>query len=371
MNKTNRFGKENRNKKVTNNQRHDSADIGDDMTYGELVTIARMSRGITQKELSKISSISQGKISKIENEIIEFDSETKKIIAKALHYPESFFEQKIDYQSLPHSFFRKQKVTSAKKIEKIGSVTNLVRYQIKRLLKSVNINEFDVGPIDLEELDSSPSQIAKDLRVGWNIPPGPIKNLTSLVEKHGVIVIDFDFESRRISGLSLYNRFSGIPPIIFVNIAHPADRKRWTIAHELGHIILHHHLIIPPKKLEDEADEFASEFLLPEREVKAKLSQPDLKSLITMKLYWKVSIAALIMRARQLRKITDRQKRRLFTQYNKLGYKLKEPGDIKLETPLLIKGVIQAHIEQLGYSNDELAEMMSIFFDDFKTRYND
>jgi Zn-dependent peptidase ImmA (M78 family) len=43
---------------------------------------------------------------------------------------------------------------------------------------------------------------------------------------------------------------------------------RWTLVHEIGHILMHR---FPTDNMEREADEFAAEFLLPAKDVKPQL----------------------------------------------------------------------------------------------------
>ena len=84
-----------------------------------------------------------------------------------------------------------------------------------------------------------------------------------------------------------------MPPLIFMNAAMPGDRYRFTLAHELAHLVLHNQPETD-EAMEEQADEFASEFLLPAKEIRPYLARPSLGGLARVKPYWKVSIKALL-----------------------------------------------------------------------------
>jgi Zn-dependent peptidase ImmA (M78 family) len=85
------------------------------------------------------------------------------------------------------------------------------------------------------------------------------------------------------------------------------------------------------KKVEDEADLFAAEFLIPEETMRREIVPPvTLTSLAELKPRWGISIAALIMRAQELEIITERQARYLFMQMRELGWDKQEPENLNI-----------------------------------------
>lgn len=79
------------------------------------------------------------------------------------------------------------------------------------------------------------------------------------------------------------------------------------MAHELAHLIMHR---IPHETMEEEADQFAAVFLVPEEEIKPQfktMASLKLSVLVKPKEYSKVSIAMLVKRAESLGVITDSQ----------------------------------------------------------------
>ena len=101
------------------------------------------------------------------------------------------------------------------------------------------------------------------------LPRGPIANMAGLIEENGGIIIPCDFERDLIDAMS--QRIDGMPVLFFVNMNSPADRVRHTLAHELGHMVLHTINLKDDEEMEDEADHFAGAFLLPADEIKVHL----------------------------------------------------------------------------------------------------
>src|SRR5262249_11776856 len=145
-----------------------------------------------------------------------------------------------------------------------------------------------------------PEDAARSLRETWMLPRGPINNMVELLERNGAVIVPCDFGTDLLDALS--QRIDGMPILIFVNINAPADRLRLTLAHELAHMVLHTTTLRDDDQMEQEADEFAGAFLLPAEDIRPQLRRGlDLRHLANMKSYWKVSMAAIAVRADRLR----------------------------------------------------------------------
>jgi len=234
------------------------------------------------------------------------------------------------------------------------------------LLRSFDLGTVDLPQkMDLEEYDN-PSQIAKSLRLFWRIPQGPICNVIDCLENAGIVLFPIDFAGRQFSGVTTLSEDG--TPIIFFNSQMPSDRSRFTLCHELGHILMHR---VPNPNMESQADEFASEFLMPSEDISSSLNRITLTKLGDMKRYWKVSMQALIMRAYSLGKITDRQRKSLFMKMSASGYRLREPIelDVPRENTSLINEIIDAHMNDLGFSIDDIASTLAYHKDEFLDIY--
>lgn len=333
----------------------------------EMVVLAREYRGKTQEQLARLLTVAQGSISKIEGGVApERAEELISRIAAELEFPVEFFYQPGDRLGFGSSsfYYRKRAEIPAADRKRISGVVNILRLSIRRLLTSVELEPSRQLPIfSLDDFGGSASQIARALRSAWNLPEGPINNITSLMESAGIIVVPCDFGTPAIDATSL--RLTDMPPLVFISKSIPGDRWRFTLAHELCHIVAHS---IPSETMEDEADEFAAEFLMPANELSAQFDRYPkirLQDLANLKPYWKVSMAALLMRARTLGKINDIQSRTLWAQMASAGYKMKEPLPLPAEKAVNFEGMFQYFLKELGYSSRELANVVSLYPEEF------
>jgi Zn-dependent peptidase ImmA (M78 family)/DNA-binding XRE family transcriptional regulator len=337
----------------------------------EMVVLARESRGLTQKELAKRLNITQGALSRIEGGLLGIDDSTFKRMSTVLSYPSSFFVQKrpIFGVGLVEAFHRKRQGISIRTMDKVYSLIDIRTNEISRILRGVDIGEVDFPCFNLDDYDGSAAEIARLVRAKWRMPHGPVSHVTSIIERARGIIIPFNFETNRIDAISHWP--PGLPPLFFVNKYVPADRMRFTLCHELGHIIMHQKL--PTPDAEKEANTFAAEFLMPERDVRSYLTDLSIEKLASLKPYWKVAMSALLKRAVDLNIISVRHGRTLWMQMSKAGYKLREPMelDVPPEQPSLLKEVIGVYIGDMDYDASELAKMLNLFEDELHRIYLD
>lgn len=331
----------------------------------EMLRLARESRGYTQTELARRSRYAQSVISRFENGSLPLSRENVRAFARVLNYPLEFFEQTDTRYGLGCSFLfhRKRQNMPQHELRQIEAEVNVVRMQIDRLLRAVDMeheNEFVAFDVDMH---GGPEQIAQLVRAGWRLPAGPIQNLTRAIESAGGIVIRLPLPSRKLDGLSAW--VTGLPALFFLNNKAPGDRARWTLAHELGHVVMHRH---PTPDIEGEANRFATELLMPAHEIKVDLCNMTLAKAAGLKLTWRVSMQALIRRAKTLGTIAPGRYKSLFVQLSRAGYRLHEPNELEPETGSNLEGILKFHQEEYGYSLDDIARLANALPDDFQRR---
>lgn len=333
----------------------------------EMIIMARESRALTQSALARLVSVSQGKISKIENGMLSVSEDILKKLSQTLDYPEEFFSLTgpICGPGYGLIYHRKRQSLSNKIEGKIHSQINIRSIHLLKLLRAVDIIDCKIPSLDIDEYDGNAEEIARIIRASWSLPPGCIKNLTTAIEDAGGIIVPCDFGTRLFDEES--HRIQRIP-VFFVNIHLPGDRLRFTLAHALGHLIMHR---TPNHTMEEEADRFAAELLMPRREIGPFLTNLTLPKLANLKLYWKVSMAALLHRASDLKKISQRKARYLWMQMGKAGYRKREPAelDIPIEEPILLQELIQTHFNELNYTVSELSQALAIHEHEFRSIY--
>lgn len=338
----------------------------------EMVILAREYRALTQKELADAAGTKQPQIAMIEGGVLGAASaDTMKAISAALDFPMEFFllaEPRLGFGS-SSVYYRKMASITAADRKAISSVTNISRIGLKRLLDAVEVDaDLKLPRIDLDDVDGSPGKAASIVRAAWGLPDGPVSNLTALVERAGIVIIEVDFGIRGISGTGM--RLANMPPLIFINSSLPADRYRFTLAHELAHLVIHD---APRETMEDEADDFASELLMQKHEFKVSTAQfgnrPTLRNLVALKPYWKVAISAMIMRLEELGAISAEYKRSLFIQMSNLKMRLDEPQPFPKERPTLHAKIVKSALGDLPGDLDVATQVMKLPADVFTRLY--
>lgn len=330
----------------------------------DTIEIARLSRGVGQLELSNEIGIKQGTLSKMESGILSISEETITKIAAYLKYPVDFFYEKI---VIPPTFaihYRKKKAVDGIELQKMQYNIYIMKHFIKKLLKAATINS-NMLYLNPDEY-GDPESIANIVRNKWNIPRGPIKNLMEVVESAGVIVLLVEYDNDELDGEVVPDE-DGLP-VIYLNKNRPPDRIRFTLAHELGHLIMHSKdYIIAGEDAEKEANVFASEFLMPSDDIRYQIDESlNLARLADLKRHWKVSMAALIVAAERVG-LEKKRISSLWAQINKAGFKKKEPDlGIQYESPRLVKEIFDLYFNKLNYSIDDLGEIVTLHKSDIR-----
>lgn len=339
-----------------------------------MMILARDARGMTQADLANRLKVVQGTLSKYETGMNEPPTEFVDDLATVLGFEPPFFYEPGRPYGLPPFHYRRRKKLSAKTLARIVAEMNIRRLHLTKLLTSFSwqTNGF-IPEVDPDEYRGrgtaslTMEEIARHVREMWGLPRGPISNMVELIESNGGIVIPCDFGTDLIDAMS--QRIDGLPVLFFVNVNAPADRLRHTLAHEIGHMVLHTIAVKNDEEMEDEADAFAGAFLLPADEIRPQLRRFDLRQLANLKSYWKVSMAALAVRADRLKLITPYQSKMFWIEMGKLGYRKREPNEPPKETPNLLRQMVAFHTKKLGYSIGELAKMLHLKVAEFQEMY--
>jgi Zn-dependent peptidase ImmA (M78 family) len=300
--------------------------------------------------------MAQSRISKIENGISEPASLEIEKIARATGVNRAFFFQSEEIHGLGSTFvFNRKRQNVPLKIQRaIQANVNIMSLQAKRLLLGAEIvvsNKFE--RLDMDQFAGRAEKAARFLRAHWAVPLGPVANVTRLVEAAGGIVFVNDFGTDQIDAAHMW--LPGMPPMFFMNSALPPDRYRFNLAHELAHALLHRFVT---GDCEDEANAFASEFLMPKEEISRYLDSMTLEKAARLKAIWKTSMHAIIYRAKTLGKISERQFTRLMQTMGARGYRKAEPIDFPREEPNTVKELVKVHRDFHHYTDDDLNSLL-------------
>lgn len=309
---------------------------------------AREAKGLTMAELARILNISRQAISSFEKGLKSPSADTLSAIATILGFPERFFLAGHSSPKIEGAVHFRSRSTATKKTRMTGRTRGRwAALILDECLKYAQLPEVilpEIDTIDFESLSLSDIEdLATNVRRFWGLGDGPIPNLTRLVENKGIVVSHLP-SGEKVDAFSFWH--SG-RPIVMLDRTKTAVRMRFSLAHELGHLIMHQSVeddYLNDKELfdlvESQADYFASCFLMPAATFGREYYSPSLSALERLKLRWITSIGSITMRARSLELITDNQKSYIFKQL--APFRRKEPLDdvIQKEEPELLHKLI-------------------------------
>ena len=325
------------------------------------IKLARESEGYTQNQLTlNLKSLSQNKLNRIENRQTIPSDEVMKEIADFLGYPISFFQ--VSNGIIPYIkeyYYRRNLGIPQKQKMAFDAQMTIIAENIDILFEAIEI-DIRVPFIDIEDEEITPERVAQKVRSLFSIEKGPIHNIMSVVQKMGIIIhyIEPPF-SIKVDGVSFITK-NGLP-VILINKNASNSRTVFNVCHELGHLIMHYKYMVSDKRdVEDEANRFASEFLMPAESIKNYLYRLDAPKLYGLKTNWKVSIKSLIYRAKFLGCISETQNRRWMMYYNANKWSSNEPFEFEVESPRLLDKVFNIYFDEFEYTKEEMLKLLRL-----------
>ena len=209
--------------------------------------------------------------------------------------------------------------------------------------------------------------IAERLRAEWVLGTSPIANLVELLEEHGLKVI-CEKLAENVAGMTAkIQRERGAPiPVIIVNCSHSGERQRFTLAHELGHILME-----PIKLSENDAEKaahyFAGAFLMPAEtlwdEIGKNRQDISLGELFNLKRILGVSAQAIAYRCKDLGIIGQAAFGRLFDEFKRQGWRdppYKEPFERQAESAKRLQRLCFRAVQEQLITESRAAEALGI-----------
>jgi Zn-dependent peptidase ImmA (M78 family)/DNA-binding XRE family transcriptional regulator len=342
---------------------------------GQRIKQARVAAGFSLRQLADKTNnyVSAQAIHKYELENATPGSDVLLKLAKALGVKmEFFFRPSSSSVSLGDPAYRKRSDTSAKELESIRARAKdwVEKYlEVESLFPDKRFKRFKMPKAThkaIRHLDQI-EEIATGVRREWSLGVDPIDKLTEVLEDRGVKVALVEAEGE-VDGLSCW--VNEHIPLILVKKNQNSDRIRFSIAHELGHLLLKMPSSSNPEKA---ADRFAGAFLVPGIAAKAELGErrqsfsfDELKSL---RFKYGMSVQAWIYRAHDLGIISDRLSAQLF-QFLKAKGLLKQEIGIRLpdERAGRFERLVLQAVEEDVISPARGAELLNIGLNDFRKK---
>ena len=195
-------------------------------------------------------------------------------------------------------------------------------------------------PVLLERLGNEDARLAAR-KVRRSLGFGPLEPLPYLlvaVERLGVRLLGLPWREDTIDAFCAW---AGRTPTVALSADVPGDRRRWNVAHELGHLVLHEpHQ--QGKDIEAQADAFAAELLTPLDALRMQMpAHPTLRTLTMLKSQWGVSVKSLVRRAKELGVVDDARATGLYRQISARGWNKAEPGYVPQEKPRALRKMLE------------------------------
>lgn len=341
-----------------------------------MLVLTRESRGLRQGEVASAmfeasgcsEKVSQGYVSRAEAGQLVVAGERLELYAQALGYPAGLLCLDLESAQIGVGLVhhRKKAALSAPALRTVHAQLALAQLQVEAIL-DVAARQPDVDSIPAITIDAltTPVDAAASLRDAWNLPKGPVPDLIRVIEDAGAVVLSRDLGSDLLDAVSL--RSARGTALVMVNNRAPGDRLRFSLAHELGHLSMHR---VPgdAKAQEQQADAFASAFLMPADDIRGAFAGGvTLTRLAELKERWKVSMGALLRRAFKLNEITEWQYRNVTIEMSALGYRIDEPVDVPQEQPHRMDEAVRSLHRQ--FDAGQIAAMAHLLPGEFRQYY--
>lgn len=347
---------------------------------GARIIEARKEMGLSQSQLAYSAEVTRAAISKLESEETSNPSaETMLRIASRLKKPVEFFytQYNTGFEVETTPTFRSFSSATKRDREKVDVVINRLGLFLQLLFTVVLsrdthlpncCNNAPDSPVNNKYIES----LAASVREEWRMQNGPVRNLTNLLENNGIICFPYDLPDS-VDSVNVTLRFnsedeSDRHPIIIYNNSLSYYRQRFTIAHELGHILLHSKW--SKKEYEEnhpmaekQAHRFASAFLMPADSFRSSIEGTTMANIILLKDRWGISIAAICHRMSDLEIIDDQRYKSLSIELSRRGWRKEEPGDKShsVEPPYYMYAAFKIAFDRERISPEEIVEGFGLY----------
>jgi Zn-dependent peptidase ImmA (M78 family)/DNA-binding XRE family transcriptional regulator len=324
---------------------------------GSRLTTARLRRGLTKSDLARLVGVTSQAIGKFEADKTSPSEDVAKKLFETLRFGARFFEASPVEVVQPDmlSFRTLSQTKAASRRAACGSAT-IISEIIAPAIDAV----CELAPLEVPDLSGEEPEVAAAIvREEWGLAYRPIPNVLRLLESKGVRVYSVSDDLSVVDAFSFWCR--GTPFVVMhTTKATTGERPRFDGAHELAHLVLHRREKPVGREVEQEADRFASAFLMPRDAVLAEAPQVvTLGTVRHLKKRWGVSYAAYVRRLSDLGLISAQKYRMLCIDMSRRGYRKQEPDGIGRESAITFKKLFAA-LEGRGVTLEAFAKRIAL-----------
>lgn len=306
--------------------------------------------------------VSPGAISQFESGGASPSPETIERLAVSLKVSPGFLTRD-DVAGMQRPFFRSLVRVPAPERERARAFAVVladVVSELNRVLELPELKIHQMADFRPETPAEDVEAIAAKARALWRIPSGPIANVSAMAESRGVVVAAVGEFHTGIDAFT--NKSHDRPVVVLCSDKGVATRRRFDLAHEIGHITFHSARAEKPRWQELQAHRFAGALLMPAAEIREYLPArgDDLRALEQMARDWGVSMQAAMMRARDLGSLNDIEYQRGMKRMSAAGWRRREPIEVgPPETPTLLQAAVDS-LAPAGTSLNNIADNVGL-----------
>lgn len=331
---------------------------------GSRLTVARQLAGLRKSQLAERIGKSASAVAAWESGAKRPTSANVAQLAVGLSVEPGFFSARpadlASGTSVPH--FRSVRSTTQLVRDQASAYGQIAVDVASAFERHVEFPEVDIPAFPVDGPAGDPEEAANLVRGRWALGPGPVRHVVRLLENHGVLVV---FSPPQTSAVDAYSFDCPLRPVVVLNpVKRDYYRQRFDVAHELGHLVMHGDAEPGGRVVEDQANKFAAQLLMPADAVAPELptamNGQAWVALARLKEQWGVSIQALLYRARHLGQLSDVSYRNAMATLTGRGWRRDEPGLMtSIEQPSLLPHALEV-LDDAGISKAEVTDQSRV-----------
>ncbi|WP_422074054.1 helix-turn-helix domain-containing protein [Tranquillimonas rosea] len=339
----------------------------------ERLTQAREYAGLPKNGLARLADLSSASVGAYERGVQAPTDEVIVRLAKTLNVDPELLTTPMDGGPVDRVFWRRM---ARDTVQSQRRTTAYIQWACEAIYR---VEDFvELPPLNLPDFkftdwtrisDFQIEEAAMLAREHWGLGTGPIADVTRVIENAGIPVLEFEVENRGQAGFTHPSDLLGRPVIGFNSFEQTNARQRFSLAHELGHLLLHETVRDVDlstsqryRQIENQAHRFAAAFLFPHDAYVRSVRYHSLEEMASLKRTWGVAVLTQIKRSEQLGCVSSEKAQALFVQAGRRRFRrpFGEPWDrdTPLEAPRLLARSIDLLSNDAPLSYNELIETM-------------
>jgi Zn-dependent peptidase ImmA (M78 family)/DNA-binding XRE family transcriptional regulator len=339
----------------------------------ERIREAREARGLMPEEFAELLSVSRQAVAQFETGQISPSGEVMAKIIATTAQPPLFFVAPRERARTGLPFWRSLKRMEQHHRRRIARRLEWARdiaAYVDRFIELPNVNlpniEFDAEFATDEEIECA----AETLRDHWKLGRVKIRNLASVLDENGIVLVRETVECPDMDAVSCWQ--GGRPFILCAAEINSGPRSTYNLAHELGHVLLHAGVEVSSdnlSRIEKQANRFAGALLLPRETFSQEVLGTSVSYFESLKKRWGVAIAAMAYRCKDLKIFNENQFSYLMRQMNARRIRKVEPLDdaFPVEKPSLLAESLRMIVEKGVQTREQVEAALSLNLSDVES----